>query len=148
MQFISKLLFRLLVVCRRLNYNCPPNFTCERSRADSGERIIVSITARIDRTLVILMKGDTFRRHVRDGKRAAGGGGGGRGVHAHTARVHRARTLASSLGPFSSGEGKKGEGRPGGNRGRMIRSTLLRTRLGLASSPALYTFEFLQGLAR
>jgi len=57
------------------------------------------------------MKGDTFRRHVRDGKNEGGGEG-----NAGYTRVHRARTLASSLA-FLVYVGKKGEGELDGNGG-------------------------------
>lgn len=80
---------------------------------------------------VILMKGDTFRRHVRDGKKP--GGLWGYAYIAHT------RVSCTHLGLFPRFSLLRGEERgrgPGGN-GEMMRCTLPRTRLGLASSPAL-----------
>jgi hypothetical protein len=85
------------------------------------------------------MKGDTFRRHVRDGKTNEGYALGSR-LSPHT-RVHRARTLASSLA-FLFYVGKKGGREPGGNangngngNGGMTRWWTLPRRTRLQGSP-------------
>lgn len=77
------------------------------------------------------MKGDTFRRHVRDGRIGRGNAG-----YAHPAHT---RASCTHLGLFPCFSLLRGEerGRGPGENGGMMRCTLPRTRLGLASSPAL-----------